>query len=67
MDLTGYTMEQLQDLRVEVLVAIERLETIANVPAQIEELSARYLRATGQGEPPVQAAERGVGRPDSSQ
>lgn len=47
MDLTGYTMEQLQALRVEVLTAIERLQTIESAPEQADRLADRYLHATG--------------------
>lgn len=47
MDLTGYTMPQLQALRVEVLTAIERLQTIESAPEQADRLADAYLHATG--------------------
>lgn len=61
-DLTTYTADDLDKLRRDVLTEQERRRDAEVIPDQIERLSARYLRATGQGEPPVQAAERGVGR-----
>lgn len=62
MDLTTYTDDDLDQLRVDVLTEQERRRIAADAPAQIEALSRRYLHATGKADPPVNAAERGVGR-----
>lgn len=62
MDFATLTDTYLDQLHTDVLTEQERRRDAEVIPDQIEALSARYLRATGQAEPPVQAAERGVGR-----
>jgi len=66
MDLTTLTDEELDQLRIDVLNEQERRQIEATYPAQIEEMSARYKRATGEASPPVDAATRGVDRTPQS-
>lgn len=66
-DLSTYDNDRLDRLRRAVLIEGEDRHAAEAIPGQIEALSARYLRATGQGQPPVDAAERGVGRSEPTQ
>ena len=47
MDLTGYTDEGLDKLRVDVLTEQERRTRKAAIPAQIEQLATAYVEAGG--------------------
>lgn len=55
MDLTGMTDDDLDALRVDVLTEQERRATIASAPARADEVSKRYLEATGRiGDEPTE-------------
>lgn len=61
MDLTTLTDAELDQQRIDVATEQERRQAVLNLPDQIEELTARYKRASGKGEPAVEASARGAG------
>lgn len=63
MDIKALSDEELSKLQGDVAAEQES----RRLPKQIEELSARFVHLTGNGVPPVQAAERGVGRENGQQ
>lgn len=61
MDLTTFTDEDLDQQRIDVATEQERRQAVLNLPGQIEELTKRYKKASGKGEPAVEASARGAG------
>ena len=47
MNLTELSDDELDNLRIEVLIEQERRQTLANAPAQADDLARRYRTATG--------------------
>lgn len=47
MDITTLTDEELESVRLEVLAEQERRQALATIPAQIQELTAKYVEGGG--------------------
>lgn len=61
MDLTTLTDDELDQQRIDVATEQERRQSVLTLSGQIEELTKRYKKASGKGEPAVEASARGAG------
>ena len=60
LDLTEYNDQQLNGLSILIQGEQTKRSNATKLPMQIEELSRQYVELTGETQPPIDAATRGV-------